>query len=113
MINKKTYLDVKEANSLFEKYKILHAKTLFSGTMDDCLKYPNLFESTIPALLGLPEIKPNICEGVVIRTSTYQFFMEDDDLIRLIIKNKNSKWEENPKSHIKIKKTKEGKNEFA
>lgn len=94
LINSESYLSVDHANSLFEKHELLHAKTLFRGPLDDCLNYPNDFHSTIPALLDLPELSPNIVEGVVIKPVTPRFL---NNGVRVILKNKNDKWSENTK----------------
>ena len=104
MINAEKYLDPIEANNLFRKENILHAKTLFSGSIVDCLNYPNEFESTIPKDLGLPELKPNICEGVVIRPQINAYF---NNGVRVILKNKNEKWSENKQYHKIIRKQEE------
>ena len=101
LINGTTYLDVSEANKYFEQSDLLHAKTLFQGSIEDCLAYPNEFDSTIPATLGLPPISPNICEGVIIKPIKTSFFIKGS---RVILKNKNEKWSENEKRHRPIKK---------
>lgn len=87
------------ANKYFEEVNLFHAKTLFRGSLDDCLKYPNDFQSTIPALFGLPEIEDNVCEGVVIKPNKPLFLYSGS---RIIIKNKNEKWTE--KSNVKREK---------
>lgn len=85
------YLNVDKANELFEKADFLYAKTLFQGDFESCLKYPNAFQSHIAAWLNLPEIKDNICEGVVIRPIQSTFFPNGE---RVLIKNKNEKFAE-------------------
>jgi len=85
------YLSVDEANMFFEEGNFLYAKTLFKGTLDECLKYPNDFQSLIAGWLGLPDIEDNICEGIVIRPVEPVFFGNGS---RLLLKNKNSKFAE-------------------
>lgn len=85
------YLNVSKVNSLFDRFGIPFSETLFMGSLEDCLKHSNEFQSTIPALKGLPEIKNNICEGVVIRPLKPLFLWSKE---RLIIKNKNEKFSE-------------------
>jgi Rnl2 family RNA ligase len=85
------YLPVYELNKLVEESKFLYAKTLFEGTIDECLSYPNAFQSHIVDWLGLPPIDNNICEGVVIRPVEPVFFRNGS---RLLLKNKNSKFAE-------------------
>ncbi len=85
------YLSVHESNELFEEGKFLYAKTLFEGTIDECLSYPNAFQSHIAEWLGLPPVEDNICEGVVLRPVEAVFFRNGS---RLLLKNKNSKFAE-------------------
>lgn len=91
MINHTQYLDVNIANQLFEHANLLHAKTLFKGSIEDCLAYPNDFESTISKELNLPEITPNVIEGVVIKPLKTRYMNNGE---RVILKNKNDKWAE-------------------
>jgi len=99
LLNTDTYLDVEKANSYFEKHKLLHAKTLFKGTLEDCLKYPNDIDTTIPKALNLPQLTPNVAEGVVIRPINNKIL---NNGVRVILKNKNDKWSENKAYHNSI-----------
>lgn len=85
------FLPVDEVNNLFEQEGFFYAKTLFCGTLDECLKYPNAFQSKIPHWLGLPEIEDNICEGVVIRPVRPQYLRNGS---RVLIKSKNARFAE-------------------
>ncbi len=85
------FMSVDFTNEVFEKFGIPHAKTLFRGKLSDCLNYPNDFQTTIPAILGLPEIEGNICEGTVVRPIKPEYLW---DKARLILKNKNEKFTE-------------------
>ena len=96
-----TLFDIDAFNSSMEKTQFLFAKTLFRGTFQDCLAYPNKFISKIPEWLGLPEIKDNICEGVVIKPVKPIFLPNND---RLILKNKNEKWAEKARQKKHVKK---------
>lgn len=100
MINAERYLDVDVANKYFEKHQLLHAKTIFKGSIEECLKYPNEFQSTIPKDLGLPEITPNIVEGIVIKPAKTRYF---NNGTRVVLKNKNEKWSEKEKFGKRIK----------
>ena len=91
-------MSVDVANSLFEICGIDHAVTLFEGSLQECLEYPNEFVPAIPGRLGLPSIEGNICEGVVIRPKIPLFLPSGD---RVILKNKNSKWSENNPKRIR------------
>ena len=57
------FLPVEEVNELFEVEGFFYARTLFRGTLIECLKYPNAFESKIAEWLGLPTIEA----GLVLR----------------------------------------------
>lgn len=85
------FQDVIKANVIFDLFNIPYAKTLFTGPLEECLKYPNSFQTTIPKEKGLPEIENNICEGVVIRPIKPIFMWSHE---RLILKNKNDKFSE-------------------
>ena len=85
------FIGVLEANNLFNMFNIPFAETLFKGSLDDCLKFPNEFQTTIPDLKGLPSIEDNICEGVVIRPLMPIFLWSRE---RLILKNKNDRFKE-------------------
>lgn len=100
LINSETYLNVDLANFYFEKVGLLHAKTLFKGSIEDCLKYKNDFNTLIPSEFNLPPIEPNICEGVIIKPMETLFLNGGS---RVILKNKNEKWSENKKFNKTIK----------
>jgi Rnl2 family RNA ligase len=85
------YLSVDEVNNLFEAEGFFYAKTLFRGSLGECLKYPNAFQSKISHWLGLPEIEDNICEGVVIRPVKPQYLRSGS---RVLIKSKNARFAE-------------------
>lgn len=93
-LNNEKYLNVEEGNALFEEHGFFYAKTLFKGTLEEALKYPNAFDSKIPAWLGFSNITDNICEGVVIRPNESRFFHGGS---RVLIKNKNEAWSEKTK----------------
>lgn len=75
----------------YEAGGFFYNKELFRGSLEDALKYPNDFQSTIAERLGLPKVEGNITEGVVIKPVIPQFFKNGD---RIIIKNKNEKFKE-------------------
>ena len=105
-INNEQYLDTDTINGFFEEAEFFYAKTLFRGTLDDCLAYPNEFQSQIAVWLGLPQIENNTCEGVVIRPVKPLFFK---NRARVMLKNKNEKWAE--KSNYSARKAKKQKTE--
>ena len=85
------FLPVDEVNELFGKHGFFYARTLFRGSLIECLKYPNAFESKIAEWLGLPTIEDNICEGVVIRPVVPMYLRNGS---RVLIKNKNERFSE-------------------
>ena len=85
------YLPVDEVNRHFETSGFFYAKTLFCGSLAECLEQPNAFQSHIAEWLGLPPIEGNICEGVVIRPVEPLFLRNGN---RVILKNKNERFAE-------------------
>lgn len=85
------YLSVYETNNFFEQAGFFYAKTLFEGSIGECLSYPNAFQSRISEWLGLPPIENNTCEGIVIRPVETVFLKNGS---RLLLKNKNSRFAE-------------------
>ena len=85
------FLPVDEVNELFESNGFFYARTLFQGTLAECLKYPNAFQSKIAEWLGLPAIDDNICEGVVIRPVVPMYLRNGS---RVLIKSKNERFAE-------------------
>ncbi|WP_295732263.1 RNA ligase family protein [uncultured Muribaculum sp.] len=85
------YLSVDEVNKLFEAEGFFYARTLMSGSLVECLKYSNAFQSKISQWLGFPDIDDNICEGVVIRPVEPQYLRNGS---RVLIKSKNARFAE-------------------
>jgi Rnl2 family RNA ligase len=100
-LNGVTYLDTDIINSIFEETGFFYAKTLFQGTLEEALRFPNVFNSKIPTWLGLPEMN-NMCEGTIIKTLKTRYFGNG---ARVILKNKNEKWIEKSKMVRKQEKT--------
>ncbi|MEJ5102333.1 RNA ligase, Rnl2 family [Chryseobacterium sp. MYb328] len=92
-LNGVTYLDADIINSIFEEAGFFYAKTLFEGTLEEALRFPNVFNSKIPTWLGFPEMN-NMCEGTIIKTLKTRYFGNG---ARVILKNKNEKWIEKSK----------------
>ena len=99
----KSYLDLDISARIFEELGFIYAHNLFQGSLEECLAYPNEFESKIPEYLGLPLIPGNIAEGVVIKPLSVKFLPSKD---RVILKNKNPKYEEKIVRKAKIKRPK-------
>jgi len=96
-----TLLDIDTFNKIMGKTGFLFAKTIFKGTFEECLNYPNKFSSQISIWAGLPEIEDNICEGIVIKPV---FPLFSGDKSRVILKSKNEKWAEKASEKKRIKK---------
>ncbi|MDR2238661.1 MAG: RNA ligase, Rnl2 family [Chryseobacterium sp.] len=101
-LNGTTYLDTDTANQIFKETGFFYAEILFQGTLEEALKYPNVFNSKIPRWLGLPEIEDNMCEGTIVKTLKTRYFGNG---ARVILKNKNEKWVEKSKVERKERKT--------
>nr|WP_314494407.1 RNA ligase, Rnl2 family [uncultured Chryseobacterium sp.] len=93
-LNGTTYLDTDFVNQIFDEAGFFYAKILFQGTLEEALKFPNDFDSKIPAWLGLPAIENNRCEGTIVKTLKTKYFGNGS---RVILKNKNEKWTEKSK----------------
>ena len=138
LVNDK-FLPMDEVCKLCEEVNMFYAKIIFTGTFDECLEYPNQFQTKIPEWLGLPLLDPNekhivkrhvaviedgevkfidkeieycgnICEGIVIKP------IEDlryDDGSRIILKSKNDVFMEVSKEKKSIRKKTRELSEYA
>ena len=61
------FLPVREADALFSVAGFLYARTLYTGTLEECLAFPCDFPTRIPVELGLPPLPDNPCEGIVLK----------------------------------------------
>lgn len=50
------YLDYDVAMDIFKEYEVVYLKPLFKGPINEALNYDLKFDSTIPKLMGLPEL---------------------------------------------------------
>lgn len=85
------YVDIETMNSTLDRFEIPRLNILKEGTLQECLEYPNAFNSN---LHDLPELENNTCEGVVIKSVSPLY---DPRGNRAILKNKNAKWSEKSK----------------
>jgi len=98
---KTTFLNWNKINCVCKHYGFKVAPELFKGTFEECLEYPNTFNSKIPEIYGLKSPEKNIAEGVVIKPIVDLRLRNGS---RIILKNKNDKFKEKGKSKIqKIK----------
>lgn len=92
----KYYLDFEKALQLFSQFEIFHVKPLFIGKLNETLNFNTRINSLIPQLLGLPELKENLIEGVVIKPYNYN---ADLKIPRPVVKLKNPEFDEEKKFH--------------
>lgn len=100
MLNSEDYLSVDDANELFEKFNFLYAKTLFRGTLHECLDFEKEYVTSIPTMLGLPTIEGNVGEGNVIKPVEPKFLWSGS---RVIVKNKTAKFSEKKNKAPRVK----------
>lgn len=67
------------------------APALFRGSLEECLSFPNDEPTAVPEMLGLPKIKDNISEGIIIKPVKNRFFRQGN---RVILKSKNERFRE-------------------
>jgi Rnl2 family RNA ligase len=68
-INSRGFMNFDDMITLFKKHKFFYSLPLRRGTYEHCLEWEvEGFQTTIPPLLGMPELKDNFAEGVCIRT---------------------------------------------
>jgi len=97
MEGKKHYLDYDLAIALFEASKILYAKVLFEGKLNEVMQFNTRINSTIPNALNLPALATNTIEGIVIKPMNHSGI--DGLSKRPILKIKNTEFDEDEKFH--------------
>ncbi|MBD2338171.1 RNA ligase [Calothrix sp. FACHB-156] len=96
----KYYLDYEIALKLFQQVGMMASVPLFIGKYNDALAYNIEFESTIPAILGLPKLPfTNKAEGVVIKPLNSIYVEIGKHKIRPIIKQKIPEFAEDSRFH--------------
>ncbi|MDZ7959174.1 MAG: RNA ligase family protein [Aulosira sp. DedQUE10] len=96
----KYYLDYEIALKLFQQVGIMAAVPLFIGKYHEALVYNIDFDSTIPAILGLPKLPfVNKAEGVVIKPLHSIYIDTGKEKIRPIIKQKIPDFAEDSRFH--------------
>lgn len=90
---KSEYLTYQSVINRCRASEIPYLPILFSGTLQECLEYPNTYQTTIPERYGLPAIENNICEGNIIKPFNDLKIAES----RVILKNKNANFTEKSK----------------
>lgn len=82
------YLSLSVCNHLLDGLGFCYARTLFQGSLAECLRYPNCFPTHLPDSFGLPPLRNNWCAGTVIRPQAPLFTAAGE---RVLLKNDNSR----------------------
>lgn len=94
------YLDQPVAARLCESAGLRFAVPLARGTYEDALAFPLGFETTVPALLGLPSLgATNRAEGVVLKPASAIVVPRRAGSIRPVIKRKIPEFSEDERFH--------------
>lgn len=102
----RNYLDYDKALNLFQQVGIIGAKPLFIGKYEEALAYNPEFDSTIPALFGLPNLSfRNPAEGIVIKPLKSIYVETPKGKVRPILKIKIPEFAENKRFHQATKWT--------
>ena len=100
------YLDYDKALNLFQQVGIMGAKPLFRGRYEEALAYSPEFDSTIPALFGLPKLPfRNPAEGIVIKPIRSIYVETSKGKVRPILKIKIPEFSEDSRFHQATKWT--------
>ncbi|AFZ17104.1 RNA ligase family protein [Allocoleopsis franciscana] len=100
------YLDYDKALNLFQQVGLMGTKPLFIGRYEEALAYNPEFDSTIPALLGLPKLPfKNHAEGIVIKPLKSIYVETHKGKIRPILKIKIPDFSEDSRFHQATKWT--------
>ncbi|KAH3744009.1 RNA ligase [Pelomyxa schiedti] len=83
------YLPYDVAMALFEEFRFFYATPLFIGPLEKALAYNVDFITTIPGRLGLPPLRNNKAEGVVIKPHKRVVYVDTNKgEVRAIVKKK-------------------------
>lgn len=100
------YLDYGKALNLFQQVGMMGAQPLFIGKYEEALAYNPEFDSTIPALLGLPKLPfKNHAEGIVIKPLKSIYIETHKGKVRPILKIKIPEFSEDSRFHQATKWT--------
>ncbi len=96
----RVYLGQDEAARVCGEAGISYARPLFRGSYEDAFAFPIGFETTIPALLGLPSLGPsNKGEGVVLKPARAIAVPRRQEPIRPVVKRKIPELAEDERYH--------------
>ena len=104
--NAHAYLDYDKAIKIFAQVGMMYAQPLLIGKYESAVAYNIEFDSTIPALLGLPKLPlANKAEGVVIKPLKSVYLETSKGRIRPILKLKIPEFAEDSRFHQATKWT--------
>ncbi|MCP4134207.1 MAG: RNA ligase [bacterium] len=86
----KNYLDFNIFEQICIEFELFYSRALYTGSYEKALAYETGFRSTIPALLGFPEIGgfDNKAEGIVIKPYNNFYIKTQKGLMRPVLKIK-------------------------
>lgn len=94
------YLHQEDALALADEAKVPFVRPLFRGSYEDAFAFPLGFETTLPALLGLPSLGPsNKAEGVVLKPAQNLVVPRRAGVLRPIVKRKIAEFAEDARFH--------------
>jgi Rnl2 family RNA ligase len=88
------YLDYAQAILYFEECGVPYAKPLLIGKLNQALFMDTRFDSKVPSSLGLPDIGPNLVEGIVLKPHRNIVVQTGKGALRPILKIKNKEFAE-------------------
>ncbi|MBD2181507.1 RNA ligase [Planktothrix sp. FACHB-1355] len=96
----RNYMDYHKAIKICDRVGMMCAQPLFVGKYESAITYNIEFDSTIPALLGLPKLRSqNKAEGVVIKPIQSIYLQTPKGIIRPILKRKIAEFAEDSRFH--------------
>jgi len=97
------YLSIDECNVLFEEFGFIYAKTLYRGTLEECLNYDVEWKQIQVFTKLCKIVEDNVWEWIVVRPNNTFFVWIPWDSSRIIFKKK-TEWfsEKKAPSNIKI-----------
>ncbi len=96
----RSYEDFNKALKIFQQVGMMAAEPLFIGKYEEALEYNLEFDSTIPSLLGLPQLPfRNPAEGIVIKPVKSIYVETDKGRFRPILKKKIPEFAEDSRFH--------------
>jgi Rnl2 family RNA ligase len=99
---RRMYLDLDEATLALADARMPAVPSLFVGSYEEACSFPNEFDSTIPALLGLPALgRPNLAEGVVVKPVRASAIMSGGQ--RPVLKRKIATFSEDSRYHQAVR----------